>query len=158
MARSSSRRSSSSVWPWVVGIGLFILLAESGGKRVHKTLTRKQLVDLARKVGFPEGEVERAAEIAMRESGGNPNVVNDTRGRSFLPPGTTVENSWGLWQINRLAWPRFSEDELSDPEGNARAALSIWKLEGWAPWSTAKTLPPSARKSEPPAPDDDFEP
>lgn len=145
----AKREEESSVWPWVVGIGLFVLLVSTGGgKTVHRTLSRGDLKKLARKVGFPDTEVDRAAEIAMRESGGNPNVVNDTRETGSLPPGVTIEKSVGLWQINMLAWPRFSEEELLDPEGNARAALSIWKKNGWSPWSTA-------RKSEPPPSDDE---
>lgn len=135
------------------------------GGRVR--LTRAQLEDLARDVGFPDPAF--AANIAMRESGGDPNAILDTRGvpKSKLPPGTTNEHSIGLWQINVLAWPKYSVADLLDPRRNAEAAFEISKKgTDWRPWSTAKgSTPPKPPPSKPPskpAPletdDGDFEP
>lgn len=119
----------------VVGL-IVVALAASSGKPVARKLSRVELAKLARDVGFPDAEVEHAADIALRESGGNPSAVLDTRGRTDLPRGTLPEHSIGLWQINLLAWPEFSKAELLNAKGNARAALKIWKRAGWAPWST----------------------
>jgi cell wall-associated NlpC family hydrolase len=61
-----------------------------------------------------------AAEIAMAESGGNPNAVSPT-------------NDYGLWQINGShgSMATFS------PMGNARAAVSIsGDGSNWSPWTT----------------------
>jgi Lysozyme like domain len=114
-----------------------------------KRLSRDELEELARRAGFDDPVF--AASIALRESGGDPSAVNDTRGRTDLPPGTTNEHSIGLWQINLLAWPQYTKDELLDPEKNARAAREIQRRQGWAPWSTARATPPPAT-SPPPAP------
>lgn len=109
-----------------------------------------ELVELARRTGFDDPEF--AATIAMRESGGDPSTINDTRGRTDLPKGTTNEWSFGLWQINKLAWPQYAQRDLLDPETNAATALEIQRKSGWAPWSTAKTptAPPPA--TPPPEP------
>jgi hypothetical protein len=120
----------------VVVVALAVATGSGPTTTAKKKLTRAQLVALARDAGFPEAEVEHAADIAMRESGGNPSAVLDTRGRTDLPKGQLPENSIGLWQINLLAWPEFSRAELLNAKGNARAALKIWKRAGWAPWST----------------------
>lgn len=129
----------------LVGALLIVALAVGTGSGpttgARRKLTRRQLVALAKEVGFPDSEVDRAADIAMRESGGNPSAVLDTRGKTDLPPGQIPENSIGLWQINLLAWPEFTKQELLNPKSNARAALKIWKKAGWSPWSTAKQTP-----------------
>ena len=52
----------------------------------------------------------------------------------------SVEDSWGLWQINRYAHPEYSVGQLQDPVTNARAALAIYQAAGsldpWGPWQT----------------------
>jgi len=115
-----------------------------------KRLTRAELESLARDVGFPDPS--HAATIALRESGGDPRAVNDTRGRTDLPKGTTNEHSCGLWQINILAHRRWSCDELLDPRRNAEAALEISRRgTDWSPWSTHRPTPtpaPEAAKGE----------
>lgn len=120
------RGSGISTMGWLL-IGALLLGALAGPTKRKQKLTRKELVDLARDVGFDDPEY--AATIAMRESGGNPYAVN------FNPPR---ETSYGLWQINTLAWPRYSPNDLLDPKKNAEAAHDIYKQAGWAPWSTAK--------------------
>jgi hypothetical protein len=61
-----------------------------------------------------------AAEIAMAESGGNPNAISPT-------------NDYGLWQINGS----HGAQATLDPLGNARAAVAI-SSDGtdWSPWTT----------------------
>lgn len=114
-----------------------------------KRLTRDELEALARDVGFPDPS--HAATIALRESGGDPRAVNDTRGRTDLPKGTTNEHSCGLWQINILAHRKYTCDELLDPKRNAEAAFEISKRgTDWSPWSTAKAKAPTVPSAMPP--------
>lgn len=90
-------------------------------------LTPAQIYDLCRRAGFPPVVSVSMTAIALRESAGNPSVVNDN--------AATGDRSYGLWQINMfgpLAAPRMkifqilSEEELLDPETNAQAAFRIW--------------------------------
>jgi hypothetical protein len=62
-----------------------------------------------------------AAEIAMAESGGNPDAVSPT-------------DDYGLWQIHSSHGPG---EATLNPYGNARAAVAI-SSDGtdWLPWST----------------------
>lgn len=102
-------------------------------------LSLVQLEELARSVGWPEDAVNRAARIAIRESGGNPNahaVVTQP------PPGFLPEDSRGLWQINVLANPRYAEQNLYDPKVNARAALDLYRAAGWKPWRLSDKAEP----------------
>jgi hypothetical protein len=69
----------------------------------------------------------------MKESGGDPRAVNDTRGQHH-PEGFTDELSVGLWQINTLAHPKWSVEWLKDPKNNATAAFELFKANGWKPW------------------------
>ena len=68
-----------------------------------------------------------AAEIAMAESGGNPNATDhDSNG--------TADR--GLFQINST-WGSLS---VYDPLGNAQAAVSIsGGGSNWEPWVTRQT-------------------
>lgn len=121
---------------------VLVLLLLFGGRRGPRTpstqrLSRADLEALARGAGFPESEVAHAATIALRESGGNPRAVNDTR-KGPLPRGHRREFSKGLWQINVLAHPRYANVDLFDPARNARAAHDIWRVGGWSLWSTHK--------------------
>ncbi len=109
-------------------LGALLLAALAGPTLVAVKLTKKELEALAREAGFPDDQVSYAAKIALRESGGNPDAVNNA------PPR---EVSIGLWQINTLAWPKWSKADLLDPKRNAEAAYEIYKQAGWAPWSTA---------------------
>lgn len=95
-----------------------------------KPLTKKQLVDLARSVGFPDPNM--AAAIALAESGGVPNAKGDFRNGEFW--------SWGLWQINIKAHPIYGPEGMVDPERNAQAAFAISKGgTNWRPWSVFKS-------------------
>lgn len=82
--------------------------------------------------------------IMLHESGGNPGAVNDTRGRTNLPPGIQPEYSVGLFQINVAA--KFPNDkaaqdvfanQLADPVTNANYAATAmggaWAaIKDWA--------------------------
>jgi len=125
---------------WLVVLGLLVLVGGIGqarGPAPRKRLSRAELEALARDVGFPDPVF--AATIAMRESGGDPNAINDTRGRTDLPAGTTNEHSIGLWQINLLAHPKFQAGDMLDARRNAEAAFEVSQRgTNWGPWSTAK--------------------
>lgn len=97
----------------------------------------EQLQALAAQTGFPDPVL--AAAVAMAESGGNTEAVNDTRGRTDLPAGTRPEHSIGLWQINTLSSPQYDVRSLFDPNYNAKAALAISRNgTSWVPWSAFK--------------------
>jgi hypothetical protein len=137
------RRRKGQLSAVALGIGLLMLgalvpaSAAAPDPKRKKRLTRAELEALARDVGFPDPVF--AAGIAMRESGGDPNAINDTRGRTDLPPGTTNEHSIGLWQINLLAHPKFSPGDMLEPRRNAEAAFEISQRgTNWGPWSTAR--------------------
>ena len=71
--------------------------------------------------GGPAGEAFMAAQIAMAESGGNPNAISPT-------------DDLGLWQVNRPVWGALAS---FDPLTNARSAVSISDGgSNWSPWVT----------------------
>lgn len=108
-------------------------ILEASPRRGHLTLG--QLETLARSVGFTGDAAGIAARIAMRESGGNPRaaaIVTSPKA-GFLP-----ERSFGLWQVNVLAHPQYSEVLLLVPSYNARAAFAISKGgTDWSAWGGA---------------------
>lgn len=87
-----------------------------------------ELQQLYRSVGFPENTIAKIAAIAMYESGGNPNAINDGSSTD------TVEYSVGLLQINTRVHKKYSVNELKNPIINAQEALRIYKLQGWNAW------------------------
>jgi hypothetical protein len=91
-------------------------------------------------VGLTRDQAVTAVAIAMRESRGN------TAAHNPVPP----DDSYGLWQINRLAHPQYSPAQLSTAFGNAKA---MWELSAhgtrWSPWQIggnplARTNPTAA--------------
>ncbi len=73
--------------------------------------------------GGSSGEAVMAAEIAMAESGGNPNAISPT-------------DDFGLWQINGS----HGAEATLNPLGNARAAVDIsGDGSNWSPWTTYVT-------------------
>lgn len=75
-------------------------------------------------------KAETAAAIALAESGGDPTSIDNTDeafkpGYHPAPPGASPEYSVGLWQINLLAHPSYTEAEMLDPAQNAVAAVAI---------------------------------
>jgi hypothetical protein len=105
------------------------------------TLTIDQVAALCLSVGLTHDQAVTATAIAMRESGGRTDAHNP------VPP----DDSYGLWQINRLAWPRFSPEQLSTASGNAAAMLEVSSHgTNWQPWQIggnplARTDPAAAR-------------
>lgn len=128
------------------GDGLLLLalvVAAFGGWEMNPTppprppgrgrLTLAELRQLARAAGFPDPNL--AAAIAMAESGGDPHATNIV---DHPKPGYGREHSYGLWQINVLAWPMFSPGpQLYDPTAAAAAALEVSSGgTDWHWWST----------------------
>lgn len=99
--------------------------AVSGGSAVVQSAAQGQyscssLEQLWEQAGGSAGEAVMAAEIAMAESGGNPNAISPT-------------DDFGLWQINA------SNGALAtlDPFQNAKSAVAL-SDDGanWGPWTT----------------------
>jgi uncharacterized protein YodC (DUF2158 family) len=86
----------------------------------HGVYSCSGLETLWRNAGGSSAEAFTAAEIAMAESGGNPNAISPT-------------DDFGLWQINGS----HGSMATLNPAGNARSAVSI-SSDGrdWGPWTT----------------------
>lgn len=85
-----------------------------------------------------------AAAVAEAESGGNATKINNTAypdkpHYSKPTAGNLPEYSVGLWQINLLEHPRYTEAEMLNPVLNAEAAVAI-SNDGtsFRPWTTYK--------------------
>lgn len=90
------------------------------------SLRAEQVARIALNVGLDERAAAIAVAIAWRESRFNPNAHNP------VPP----DDSYGLWQINRLAHPQYGPAELRTPEGNARAMYRLSSGgQNWQPWT-----------------------
>lgn len=83
-----------------------------------------------------------AAAVALAESGGDTTQIRNTafpNRPNYHPPnlGDLPEYSIGLWQINLLAHPQYTEAQLLTPDGNATAAIAI-SADGtlWGQWTT----------------------
>jgi hypothetical protein len=99
-------------------------------------LSAEQIARHAYEAGFRGQGLTTAVAVALAESGGRTTAHNAT------PP----DNSYGLWQINMLGalgperrhqYHLKSNDQLFDPDTNARVATSI-SSDGhdFTPWST----------------------
>jgi hypothetical protein len=90
-------------------------------------LTACQVAQVALSAGLPAASAATAVAIAKRESGYN------TQAHNPVPP----DDSYGLWQINRLAHPQYTPAELKTAAGNARAMVAISSGgTNWRPWTT----------------------
>ena len=90
--------------------------------------------------GLPEF-ADTAAAIAQAESGGcqyaKAGPRDDRPVKQCTYRKTNLENSYGLWQINRRAHPSYSATSLYTLNGNAIAAVAIANGgTNFAPWST----------------------
>lgn len=107
--------------------------------------TYGQLRAFAVAAGFPGASADIAAAIALAESGGESNATNIvTQAQADAwnaehPEGPRhgPERSFGPWQVNTLVHPAFSEQHLTDPAYNAKAAFAVSNGgTNFAPWST----------------------
>lgn len=83
-----------------------------------------QLAELAYGEGFGDQSVVAAA-VAMAESGGNPNAVNQDSDGS---------HDVGLWQINSVHG--YSDAQMKNPYYNVAAAKAVYDSSGWGAWTT----------------------
>ncbi len=105
-------------------------------------LTAAELIAAWERNGGPASSAELAAAIALAESGGDSAVIDNTvatskPGYHAPSPGAQPEYSIGLWQINELAHPSYSEAYLLTVDGNADAAVAISDAgKSFRAWST----------------------
>ena len=91
--------------------------------------------------GSPDADAVAAA-VALAESGGDPTRIDNTAyparpGYHKPAAGAQPEYSVGIWQVNMLAHPSYTEAALLTPTGNAKAAIAIsGNGKDWQPWST----------------------
>lgn len=102
-------------------------------------MNHDQLAQLWIDGGGRADQADTAAAVALAESGGDPEAINDNP--------ATGDYSVGLFQINyfgSLYWPRTMAygppSSLTDPARNVAAAIAI-SANGtnWRPWSTYKS-------------------
>jgi Lysozyme like domain len=105
-------------------------------------LTHTELETLWVLNGGSEVTADTAASIAQAESGGDTSRINNTAypnrpGYHPVAIGNLKEYSVGLWQINMLAHPSYTQASLLTAAGNVKAALAI-SVEGssFGAWST----------------------
>ena len=114
------------------------------GKVSSVTVPQPELETLAVKGGFSEKEAKIMAAIAMAESSGKSDALNDNL--------ETGDDSYGLWQINMIDKPDYKlgeerrgklglsdNSELYDPLVNVRAARLIFEEQGFNAWSVYKS-------------------
>jgi len=87
------------------------------------TYSCRGLESLWEQAGGSAGDAFMAAEVAMAESGGDPNAISPTA-------------DYGLWQINAS----HGAEATLNPQGNAEAAVAI-SSDGsdWGAWTTYTT-------------------
>lgn len=97
--------------------------------------TAAQIASYAHNAGWTGQDLVVAVAVALAESGGDPAKRGDLALQS-----ATWGPSIGLWQIRSLNVEKghgTTRDEIAnlDPQTNANHAYSIWKEQGWGPWS-----------------------
>jgi hypothetical protein len=113
--------------------------------RQKPQLTRLELKDLLKEVGFEGKALSQAWAIAMRES----------RGRSLSYNGNTKtgDHSYGLFQINMIGkmgdmrrdkFSMVSNAMLLDPVTNAQ--IAYYMSDGGKDWSAWKGMTPKAKE------------
>ena len=111
---------------------------------ITQPLVYNSLERLAVEGGFNPEQAKIMAAIALAESSGRANALNDDI--------NTGDNSYGLWQINMIDYPDYKlgeerrgklqlkdNDELFNPAVNVRAAKMIFDEQGYDAWSVYKT-------------------
>jgi len=109
-----------------------------------KPVPQPKLAELAESGGFQPEEARIMAAIAMAESAGKADALNDDR--------STGDDSYGLWQINMIDREGFllgeerraklgleDNSELFDPITNVRAAKLVFDEQGFEAWSVFRS-------------------
>lgn len=93
---------------------------------------------LARKVGWPEDQLETLDYVIHRESRCNPESWNKEDPFTGSRGLAQVNGSWKRWLKDKGIITRNAD--LFDPETNLRASLAMWQYGmdrygwGWGPW------------------------
>jgi Lysozyme like domain len=118
-------------------VGAMAGTAPSTGKGA--SVNYQAAYDLLVRNGASPAEAHILAAVAGGESGYNTHAHN--------PNAATGDDSYGLWQINMLgsmgparrkSFGIASNEELFNPDTNARAAVSILRNQGLGAWSVYK--------------------
>lgn len=93
-----------------------------------------------RHAGTDDETARHFCVIAMRETGG----TLDTDAHNYDPPR---DDSWGLFQLNRLAHPDIAVSCARDLECSVHAALNLLRSRGdWGDWYGDESQFPAFRK------------
>lgn len=108
--------------------------------RAPSRLTREQRMRRIIRHIWPDNTENQAIRVFRCESNLNPNTVN-WRDVHYAH-GRIYRGSWGLAQIGALhTWAyKHHPRELLNPWRNLRAALRLYRANGWQPWSCARIL------------------
>jgi hypothetical protein len=107
----------------------------TGGLKPGSQVTMTDYLKLGLQQGLPPERAILMAAIGMAESSGNTGAHN--------PDRSSGDNSYGLWQINmiddlgpsrRAKYGLKSDNDLKDPETNARVMADILKGSGLSAW------------------------
>lgn len=93
-------------------------------------LSAQQIAGAASAAGFSGSNLTIAVAVALAESGGNPNAINNN---------TNGSTDYGLWQINTVHGSLLNQGNKFDPTDNAKMAYVVWKGSGWSAWTTYNT-------------------
>ena len=105
-----------------------VMVTQAGTQVSGTALTSDQAAQIAYDAGFRGNSLVVAIAVAQCESQLVIAATNES----------TIENSYGIWQINRNVHPEFDKQSLlSDPSYNAHAAWLIYGWAGnlWTPWT-----------------------
>ena len=118
-------------------VGTSTGLTGTGVSNAPGAKSYEDLLKLAVSAGFSEQQAKVMAAVALAESGGDPSI--DTV-KSGLDPSKSNEYSVGLWQVNWKAhgdWLKqqgITENDLRNPQINARIAKKIFDMQGYQAW------------------------
>ncbi len=90
-------------------------------------MTNREAACTLKRAGWPEDLIPTMVAIGRAESGLNPAAVNNASSVASAPPT-------GWLQVR--AFPSRAQWDLTDPTGNAQAALAVYQSQGLGAWST----------------------
>jgi hypothetical protein len=90
-------------------------------------LSDREIAGAVKAAGFPRASWNVAVAVALAESGGNPDALNNKN--------TNGSSDYGLFQINSVHADLLKAHNWRDPTDNARMALAISSNgTNWRPW------------------------
>jgi hypothetical protein len=95
-------------------------------------LSDKEIAGAVKAAGFPRASWNTAIAVALAESGGNSDALNDANSNG--------SSDYGLFQINSVHDELLNGGNWRDPVYNARMALEISSRgSNWLPWVAFNT-------------------